>query len=270
MKSVIFQKPNIPSLAREGFMCIDSHCHTSFSDGKKLRLVLNQCKNKGIGVGITDHNEIKGAVEASRQDEIPIIPGIEINTSDGPHFLAYFYNISEMTEFYERFVKPKKYFNMRNMIGMSLLEATDILKNYNAVTCLPHPYAPLWANMNNAIIKNPENRKVISHADAIEVISGLQRKIANRKAHELQILFDKSPMGGSDCHGIGELGNCLTLARAENACEFLDEIRHKRTIAVGKEQKIRQKALYATRILRKNSKKIKMLISNKLFNNETG
>ena len=268
-KSVFFQRPDIPSLTKEGFMCIDAHCHTSHSDGKQLDLVLKQCKKKGMGIGLTDHNEIAGAVEAARQKEVPVIPGIEINTSDGPHFLAYFYNVPELEDFYERFIKPKKYFNIRNSVKLSLLEAIEKLGSYNCVTCLPHPYAPLWANINRTLVSNPENRRVIEHVDAIEVISGLQIKTANRKAHALQILFDKAPMAGSDAHGISEIGNCITLAKAGNANDFLDEIRKKRTMAIGIER-LRQKAIHATRMLRKNSGRIRAIIKNGLFNNEAG
>jgi len=262
LKSVNFKKPDIDSLKKQGFMCIDTHCHTNYSDGKKLNLILRECKKKGIGIAITDHNEIKGALEAAKQKEVPVIPGIEINSSDGPHFLCYFYNTSELEDFYKRFIEPKKYLNIKNRINMSLLDIIDKLETYNCVTCLPHPYAPLWANINKMLVANPENKKVVEFVDAIEVISGLQRKAANRRAQALQILFGKASMAGSDAHGINEIGSCLTLAKAENIRDFLDAIRKKKTIAIGKE-KIRQKAIHMTRVLRKGSKKITKIVFGK-------
>ncbi len=252
-KPAIFQKPNASILKKEGFMCIDCHCHTNYSDGAKLDEVLKACRKKGIGVAITDHNEIKGAVEALKQKEIMVIPGMEINTSDGPHLLAYFYNIAELEDFHNKFIEPRRVFKPRMMVKLTMLETLDKLESYNCVTALAHPYAPLWTNFNFALMKNPENREVVKRVDAIEVISGLQRKISNLNARELQVLFDKAATGGSDAHSAKDVGNCLTLAETNNAEDFLEEIRKKRTIAIGKE-KIRQKARLASKFIRKTIK----------------
>jgi len=267
LKSVNFRKPKIPALLREGFMCIDTHTHTNFSDGKDLSLMLKQCKKKGIGMAITDHNEIRGAVEALKQNEVPIIPGIEINSYDGPHFLCYFYNKTELEQFHERFIKPNKFFNIRGSVKLTLLEITEKLEDYNCVTCLPHPYGLLWASFPRAVKMNPENRRVIESVDGIEVISGLQRKIANKRAHELQVLFDKAPMAGSDAHGPSDLGNFLTLAKTSNVNDFLDAIRKKQTIAIGKE-KIRQKAIHAGRMFKRSNEKIGRIIGKRLWKDE--
>jgi len=250
LKQVNFQKPNIPLLIKEGFTCVDAHCHTNYSDGAKLAEVLTMCKKKRIGVAITDHNEIKGAVEAMKQKDVFVVPGMEINTIEGPHLLSYFYNVSELEDFHKKFIEPKRIVRPRFIVKMSMLEVMDKLENYNCATCLAHPYAPLWTNFNFALLKNPENREVIKRVHGIEVISGLQRKISNIKARELQILFDKAPTAGSDAHWTKELGSCLTLARVSDQNEFIDAIRKNRTIAIGK-GRMRQKARLATKMLKK-------------------
>lgn len=253
LKPVNFIKPNVDVLKKEGFMCIDMHCHTNFSDGAKLEEVLAVSKKKNIGIAITDHNEMKGVVEAKKQNDVPIIPGMEINTEEGPHLLCYFYNISELEDFQKRFIEPKRVFKPRMVVKMTMLEALDKLDSYNCVKCLAHPYAPLWTNFNFALLKNPENREVVKRVDAIEVISGLQRKFANISAHELQILFDKAPTAGSDAHSTKDLGSCVTVADVSNVNEFLDAIRKKRTIAIG-QARIRQKARLATKMFKKTIK----------------
>jgi hypothetical protein len=44
-----------------------------------------------IGVAITDHNEIRGAVEMDRIRDVLSIPGIEVTSGEGSHLLVYFY-----------------------------------------------------------------------------------------------------------------------------------------------------------------------------------
>ena len=267
LKTVNFEVPDIERLKKRGFTCVDSHCHTHFSDGADLNNVLRQCKSKGIGVAITDHNEVKGAIKASKQKDVPIIPGMEINTNEGPHFLAYFYDIKELEEFHAKHIEPVKFFNRKkftHMADISLLELTDILKKYNCVTCLPHPYAPSWANINRAIIKNPENKRVIQEVDAIEVISAVQTNSWNNKAHALQILFDKSVTGGSDAHRIKDIGNSVTIANAESVNGFLDALKNKKTMAVGLPL-IGQKASVCFGAIKRHGSRAKVLIRNRFL-----
>jgi len=263
MEPVIFQKPRMGVLKKEGFICVDGHCHTNYSDGARLEKVLRRCRIKGVGIAVTDHNEIRGAVEAARQKEVPVIPGIEINTSDGPHFLAYFYSAAELKEFYKKNIQSKKFFNARkftNMADIGLAELAERLEKYNCVKCLPHPYAPAWLSISR--IK--EIKKILKGVDAIEVISGLQLKSANRKAHEMQLRFNKAPTGGSDAHRAIDIGSCLTAAQASDTEQFLDAIRKKKTIAVGK-CKMSQKAYQGIKIIRKDARRMRRMLSNKVF-----
>ena len=73
-------------------MKADLHIHTSFSDGfSSPKEVIETAIEKGIDcIAITDHNEIRGAIEAMRfgfDKNILIIPGIEISTKSG-HILG--------------------------------------------------------------------------------------------------------------------------------------------------------------------------------------
>ena len=58
-----FKKPNLPELIRQ-YTVVDLHFHTHYSDGNNsIEEIAKQAGKLGIGVAITDHNEIKGAVE---------------------------------------------------------------------------------------------------------------------------------------------------------------------------------------------------------------
>ena len=100
---VLFLKPRIGQLKSYGFNCVDMHMHSNVSDGiNKVETIFKKAKKKGFGVSITDHNEIKGSIKACRQKSVMIIPGIEVNTMEGPDDLFYFYNVDELKEFYNK------------------------------------------------------------------------------------------------------------------------------------------------------------------------
>ena len=51
-----------------GKMFIDTHIHTKYSDGTgSIQDILKNAKKRGIGLAITDHNVVKGAVKAARR-----------------------------------------------------------------------------------------------------------------------------------------------------------------------------------------------------------
>lgn len=267
LNPVTFELPNLSLLSKNGNFCADMHCHTEYSDGDKLSNVIKAMKNKKISIAITDHNEVKGVVKASKFKDINIIPGIEINTIDGPHFLAYFYDVPQLEEFHNKYIEPSKFFNRQkftHMVEITMIELMDILKKYDHVSCLPHPYSLAWANINNSIIRNPKNREVVHNVDAIEVISGMQMNKANQKAHALQILLDKGITAGSDAHRANEIGKCITFTKANSIEEFLDAIKKKKTMAMGKEL-MRHKAAAGIRMLKKDAKRIKTIMKNRLF-----
>ena len=66
-----------------------------------------KAKKKGIGIAITDHNEIGGAVKLAKEGVL-LIPGIEVNTHTNKDIILYFYNVGELMEFYERYISPYK------------------------------------------------------------------------------------------------------------------------------------------------------------------
>ena len=64
---VLFEKPDIRMLNSLGFNCYDLHYHTKHSDGKNgVKISIKKANRLGFGFAVTDHNEIKGSVDAFR------------------------------------------------------------------------------------------------------------------------------------------------------------------------------------------------------------
>jgi len=73
------------------------------------------------------------------------------------------------------------------------------------------------------------------HIDGLEVICGAVNHRLNKKAVQ-QAEFLKSAMtGGTDGHSLFQLGRVLTVSHAETKEEFLDNIKKKKNIVIGKE-----------------------------------
>ena len=65
---------------------LDLHVHTKYShdSAAPVRSVLDRCRKSGLGlVAITDHNNIRGALEAREAADFPVIVGEEIKSSQG-------------------------------------------------------------------------------------------------------------------------------------------------------------------------------------------
>lgn len=93
--SIHYEEPDISSLRDSGYHLADMHLHTCHSDGiTRIRDLIKYAETTHIGVAITDHNEISGVLQAaSLRSDLLIIPGIELETREGPHLLFYFYTL---------------------------------------------------------------------------------------------------------------------------------------------------------------------------------
>ena len=69
-----------------GMVRIDLHVHTrhSHDSAAPVSSVLQRCRDSGLGmVAITDHNNIRGGLEAREKGGLPVIVGEEIKSSKG-------------------------------------------------------------------------------------------------------------------------------------------------------------------------------------------
>ena len=63
---IIFEKPDLPELTKR-YTVVDMHVHTHYTDGlSSVEEIAHRVRELGIGIAITDHNDIRGAVEIQR------------------------------------------------------------------------------------------------------------------------------------------------------------------------------------------------------------
>ena len=271
IKQINFQSPDIEELNKEGFLCVDMHCHTDYSDGAPLKNMLSAAKKKNIGMAITDHNEIGGAVEAMKQNEVFIIPGIEVNCHDGPHILCYFYELAELERFYKNEIEKYRTEIRRaglfkfKIVTRKTVDIVEAAKKYRCIVSLAHPYALIHMNFERALLKNHDLRDVMNQVDAVEIVTSSQTKKANRRACALKILFDKGMTAGSDAHTAYDLGGAVSCAKAKDVEDFLDSVKLKVNSVVGKES-LKKKVAYTTRLAKRGGGLLKKSLINRVTN----
>ena len=213
-------------LNNKEFNFIDMHNHSNVSDGSKSpEFLAKYFAKKGIGLSITDHNEIKGAVHLSKKD-IFSIPGIEITTKQTKDILVYFYDIKDLIAFYETEIKqhkiPNRFFKWHKT-SIDTFDLLDKIKQYNGISALPHPLA-LKPKNSHLLLKNSEFVKKI---DAIESHNFCINQY--KKTMNLISKFKKPLTAGSDSHYVSLL-NTLTGSHESNINDFLKSILKKQNV----------------------------------------
>lgn len=177
----------------EFFLDLHIHSKYSFDSISQPKKIIKIAKNKGLnGVAITDHNTIKGSLEAEKLNEdenFIVITGAEIQTEIGD-VIGLFLN---------------EEIKSRNSI-----EVIEEIHKQGGISVLPHPYK--GHRLNDEII-----RKV----DAIEVFNSRVRKEDNEKAMKLAEQFKKPITNGSDAHFLYEIGRSKVII---NNKDFMSSI----------------------------------------------
>jgi predicted metal-dependent phosphoesterase TrpH len=159
-------------------MKVDFHIHTKFSwDGfSSPKEVVNAALEKNIDcICITDHGEIKGAIEAMKyafDKNILVIPGIEILTKSGDVLGI----------------------NVKKVIPDGLSAKTTIgeIKKQGGFAIIPHPFWPSAATKYK--------REMFLLADAIEIFNADLFKFINKKAIKFSKKYGLPFTAGSDAH----------------------------------------------------------------------
>jgi len=234
MNKAIFAKPNIPKLKKQGLACIDMHCHSRYSDGlSNINSIYKKCKKLGIGIAITDHNEVKGALKIAKYKNFLGIPGIETNSSEGIHTLFYFYNPNELEEFHKKFISKNYSKNPFSDLKASIFEIVENAKRYNCKISASHPFAP-WNTGIYKFANKKEFKKLLKKFDFIEGINASNLHSANLNSIKWGNKINKQFTGGSDAHATIFIGKTITATNAKTREEFLDNLKRK-SIVVGKE-----------------------------------
>lgn len=233
---IFFQRPNLAELRSDGYTLVDMHVHTSHSDAApNIPTILNYISQRGIGVAITDHNEISGVMEATdSRSESCIIPGIELDSAEGPHILLYFYETDQLADFFEKNIRPQRsgrQYMERYLTVDEILTASD---GYSCVKIAAHPYG--YFGLNRGVLKCVEKQMlpdIIGRIDGVEVICGGMSLALNQRAARYADCHTIPITGGSDAHILTDIGNVVTTVKADTVEEFLHGILNKKNRVIG-------------------------------------
>jgi predicted metal-dependent phosphoesterase TrpH len=229
--------PLLHKIREKGYTPVDMHIHTHHSDAAtSIPSLLSRAKHLGIGVAITDHNEICGVSEAYNQShEVLVIPGIELSSSEGPHILLYFYSAGDLSDFFTSHVKGNLRKSQYMAIQLSVEKILTSAEKYACVKVAAHPFG--YFGINRGILKCIENKtlpaEVIDHFDGIEVICGGMGQDLNDKAARYAGEHDLPITGGSDAHVLPSVGGVVTGVKADTIEGFLNGILAKKSIVIG-------------------------------------
>lgn len=171
-------------------MRIDLHCHTEASHdcASPLDAVLTRCRQQNIAVqAVTDHNEIKGAVELKRTASAPgdpfIIVGEEVTSREG--------------EIIGLFLEEKI------PAGLSPEEVVERIREQGGLVLLPHGFDPLKAHR----LSPAARERIEDDIDIVEVFNArVSHPRRNTQASHWAAERDLPASSGTDAHVIAALG----------------------------------------------------------------
>jgi predicted metal-dependent phosphoesterase TrpH len=188
----------------------DLHIHSCFSDGRSTpEMIVKKAENMGIGVAITDHNEIGGSLIAYEKELCPVIPAIEVASREGVDTLVYFTKPENLELFYKNIVEKNKTANPHSLTRIHALDILKEAKNHEGFSVLAHPYGIAWKNWSKLINKSGKN--IRSLVAGIECFNAAMPWGRNLKAFRLAHQWNKAMIGGSDAHIHQTVGDVVTL-----------------------------------------------------------
>ncbi len=231
-----FKRPDIESLKKAATV-VDLHFHTSYSDGiNGARTIATRAKRLGIGVGITDHNEIRGALEIDRIEDVLTIPGIEVTSAEGSHVLVYFEAVEALRQFFFDDIQPAMGNDLMSSTRLPMEDIIRRAKAYDAVVIFPHPFSAAYTGVCNSYFSKERLQNLFEMADGVEAINASNMNKWNLQCAVLGFNLNKTVIGGSDGHRLSQMGKAVTCAECEpTRAAFLDALRSGRTRVVGKE-----------------------------------
>ena len=243
---IFFQEPSI-NVLKSDYMLMDMHVHTKYSHDSRTQVkdLLSQASSLGIGFAVTDHIQVQGALDASRQKKIMIIPGIEILSSEGKEILLYFYSRSDLEDFYARHIakckmitKEPKSILRRSLVSVKctrpMSKIIESAGKYSCVKSIPHPYTYLNRSSHRFFAND---KKMLKAIDAVEIINSTLQPKRNKRAAAYAAKHNKAFTAGSDAHLHRQLGRAVVAAKAGSVEEFLDAVRKKNTLVLGGEMR---------------------------------
>ncbi len=250
---VEFQKPDLERLA-SACTVVDMHFHSHYSDGtSSIDKIAQRARQLGIGLAVTDHNEIRGALEIDSHKDLLTIPGIEITTADGPHILVYFYDTGELEKFYHYEIVPHMGFDVMSAVSLTVEQTVAAARRYRCLAFGAHPFCATFTGICNSQISPERQRALLAAVDGVEVINASNLNKWNLKSTVLGFNLGKAMIGGSDGHSLGHMGKAVSYAACRpDRTAFLDSVRNGHNRVIGKEIPLLGKVTSNGRKLRSN------------------
>lgn len=260
-----FERPNLAELKKENTV-VDLHFHSHYSDGfNTVKAIAQKAHGLGIGIAVTDHNEIRGAVEIDAYRDVFSIPGIEMTSREGTHVLIYFYHIDNLESFYTHDVIPYMGNDIMSSTALEMEEIIERARKFETVIIFPHPFCGVYTGIQNSYFPEDRLEKVLSKVDGVEVINSENMNKSNLRSALLGFNLGKGITGGSDGHRISQMGKVVTYAPCRPSRKaFLDAIKQKKTKVVGKEIDLIRKVTSNGVKLRSNIKNYPDLVEKNL------
>ena len=249
--TVRFERPDWEAIRDSDRMAVDMHFHTNCSDSfTDIDAAIKLAAERGVGVAVTDHNLISSLVRIKGRDiPVPVIPGMEVSTSDGPHILVYFYDQDDLERFWYHNIRPRlqecPWLALRDCPTERLLE---MLEGESCVVSAAHPMGYLMSNkgVEICIRKGYLDEDIARRLDAYEVLcSGMTRE-SNCESLMSATMYGIGFTGGTDGHTLGEIGNVVTVSDASEVDSFLDDVVRKRVDVIGLEKTVPKKVYMAS------------------------
>jgi PHP family Zn ribbon phosphoesterase len=156
---------------------VDLHFHSRYSDGSNtVQQIVDRARELRIGIAITDHNEIRGAVELDGYSDILSIPGIEITSKEGTHILIYFHDIGDLQSFYENDVRPYMGNGVMSSTALKMEDVIQRARGYETIIIFPHPDCAVFTGICNFFFSPERLNRLFDMVDGVEVINSSNLK----------------------------------------------------------------------------------------------
>jgi hypothetical protein len=183
-------------------MMLDLHIHTKYSKDCNLEPgdILKAAREKGLGgIGIADHDTIRGAVETERlSKDIEVIKGAEIKTDRG---------------------EVIGYFIEEEITARDFWEVAEEIRSQGGIVCIPHPFDIFRINRLRL------TRDMLKAIDCVEVFNSrcVIRRL-NEKARRFAEENGLAKTAGSDAHFLSEIGTSGVMVDAVDDIRNLENI----------------------------------------------
>jgi hypothetical protein len=179
---------------------VDFHTHTYRSKDSvtKIQELIKAARTRGLDrVVVTDHNTLRGAREAFEAAPDLVIPGEEVQTTEG-ELLAAFVTVEV----------PR---------GLEPLDALKRLKDQGAFVSISHPFDPHRSGWKIETLE-----QLAPLVDAIEIFNArVIRASYNQLAQEFAAAHRMAGTAGSDGHHPSEIGRAYSLLPEFNDAKTL-------------------------------------------------